>query len=647
MSNSKLKLQKFKQKLKENVELYNEYKDKDRKRKQEIRENEKIERLKNKRLMLQWREKERKRKYKQRQRKVEKRKKEGNVEKIDGRTIEGLKRRRKNDRNKIMKIKSLTENVSTLTKENLRLKKKLEILKSKTADSSISSFTSTDTRVASTIWKNLSPSSRKKSSRKIILSNNDVTIKKEFRKHLGIRLDRATDSLGKKDTLANKVTKFMVEDKNSIKCPDKKKENLRYRTNYLHVLHEKFLCEYNLDCSYSHFCKLVPDNIIKPKPQDWGTCLCMVCLNPQLKMEALRQFELSLFVETEELITYSDKELKEFVDKIKIFTGPIRYLYWSKDKKDSEKSVATTYMSSKKVKISSCENFATALYNDIKELSKHTERMISQYRRIKEIKLIVCDEKNKSMCIRVDWSENANLFQTRQEKGSYYHNIYLSVNAVVSYQGECISSHGTLSDATSHHAPAVWASLEKILEPFNLQQLSHLYIISDSPVNQYRNKNNAFLTKRFAVKNKIDITWVFTESGHGKGPMDGVGSSIKNDIQDTISFNPNNVITCVSELMPLMPINDKNLSTYCQDDIDALNKLLPKDVKIITKGFGIRSVHEIMYTLQDNDEIQWKIVSEDKSFTTVHFSMTKVNKNSNTTAEVRKDVRSLRSQRKN
>ena len=129
--------------------------------------------------------------------------------------------------------------------------------------------------------------------------------------------------------------------------------------------------------------------------------------------------------------------------------------------------------------------------------------------------------------------------------------------------------------------------------------------------------------------------------------MDGVGSSIKNDIQDTISFNPNNVITCVSELMPLMPINDKNLSTYCQDDIDALNKLLPKDVKIITKGFGIRSVHEIMYTLQDNDEIQWKIVSEDKSFTTVHFSMTKVNKNSNTTAEVRKDVRSLRSQRKN
>ena len=641
MSNSKLRSQKFRQKLKENVELYNEFKDKDRKRSKELREKKKNERLKNKRLMLQWREKERKRKYKQRERQVEQGKKEGNVDKIDGRTIEGLKRRRSNDRNKIMKIKSLTENVSTLTKENHRLKKKLEMLKSKTNDSSSSSFTSTDTKVASTIWKNLSPSSRKDSCRKIILSNNDVT-KKEFRKHLGIRLDRATDSLRKKDTLSDKVAKFMSEDENSMKCPDKKKENIRYRTSYLPILYEKFLCELNVNCSYSHFCKLVPENIIKPKPQDWGTCLCMVCLNPQLKMEALRHFESSLFVETEELITYSDKTLKEFMEKIKQFSGPIRYLYWAKDKKDSEKSVATTYMSSKKVKISSCENFATALYDDIKELSKHTKRIISQYRRIKEIKLIVGDENNKSICIRVDWSENANLFQTRQEKGSYYHNIYVSVNAVVSYHGECILSHGTLSDATSHHAPAVWASLEKILEPLNLQELSHLYIISDSPVNPYRNKNNVFLTKRFAVKNKINITWVFTESGHGKGPMDGVGSSIKNDIQDTISFNPNNVITCVSELMPLMPINDKNLFTYCQDDIDALNKLLPKDLKIITKGFGIRSVHEILYTSQDNNEIQWKIVSEDKGFTNVYLSMT-----NNNTAEVRKDVRSLRSQRKN
>ena len=107
-----------------------------------------------------------------------------------------------------------------------------------------------------------------------------------------------------------------------------------------------------------------------------------------------------------------------------------------------------------------------------KELSDHTKRMISQFHRIREIKEIIA-ENNNSLCIR-DWSENANLFQARQEKGSYYHNIQDSVNAIVAHQSSGVSSHGTISDAKSHKAPIVWASLEKILKSFNLEQLKYL-----------------------------------------------------------------------------------------------------------------------------------------------------------------------------
>ena len=125
--------------------------------------------------------------------------------------------------------------------------------------------------------------------------------------------------------------------------------------------------------------------------------------------------------------------------------------------------------------------------------------------------------------------------RTRKEKGSYYHNIQVSVNAIVAYQLSGVSSHGTISDAKSHKAPAVWASLEKVLQSFNLEQLKYLYVILDSPTSQYRNKYNAFFTKRFAVENNILIYWIFTESGHGKGPMDSVGASVKNDIDDGIA----------------------------------------------------------------------------------------------------------------
>ena len=106
----------------------------------------------------------------------------------------------------------------------------------------------------------------------------------------------------------------MRDDEISMKCPDKKKEN---RLDYLHVLHEKFLSEYQVECSYSHFCKLVPNDIVGPKPQDWGSCLCQTCLNPQLKMEALRNVSKSLFVETEKLIIYDESKPKAFCEKVK------------------------------------------------------------------------------------------------------------------------------------------------------------------------------------------------------------------------------------------------------------------------------------------------------------------------------------------
>ena len=33
--------------------------------------------------------------------------------------------------------------------------------------------------------------------------------------------------------------------------------------------------------------------------------------------------------------------------------------------------------------------------------------------------------------------------------------------------------------------------------------------------------------KQWAKNNKADVCWMFTEAGHGKGPMDGLGTLIK------------------------------------------------------------------------------------------------------------------------
>ena len=171
--------------------------------------------------------------------------------------------------------------------------------------------------VASIIWDSIPPTSKKKSSKKIALSSKASTANHKLRKHLGTRLGKVVVRIRKTMTLENQIEIFMLSDENSIKCPDKKMGHLRYQLPYLHVLHEKFLAEYRIDCSYSNFCKLVPSNIVEPKPQDWGTCLCMSCLNPQLKMEALCNLDSSLYVDTVEVIKYTETKLHEWGEKIR------------------------------------------------------------------------------------------------------------------------------------------------------------------------------------------------------------------------------------------------------------------------------------------------------------------------------------------
>ena len=109
--------------------------------------------------------------------------------------------------------------------------------------------------------------------------------------------------------------------------------------------------------------------------------------------------------------------------------------------------------------------------------------------------------------------------------------------------------------------------------------------------------------------------------GHGKGPMDGVGTSVKNDIDDAIVFHPNSVISCVSDLMPLLSVGDKHLSVYTEEDIKIDIGLLPSDLDIVKsrKSIGISSLYEIRFTPEDKNQIEWKAISADVAFTSLQF----------------------------
>ena len=136
------------------------------------------------------------------------------------------------------------------------------------------------------------------------------------------------------------------------------------------------MAEYNQECHYSTFCSYVPDNVVKPKPQDWGTCLCMPCLNPELKLEALKKFDslsndldVQMLVNNENEMELLKKRLTE-ADEEKI-----SFLYWKKENTetsdDLDSTKGTGYMSRKKIATVKTTKFFDLFVADINKLRDH------------------------------------------------------------------------------------------------------------------------------------------------------------------------------------------------------------------------------------------------------------------------------------
>ena len=231
---------------------------------------------------------------------------------------------------------------------------------------------------------------------------------------------------------------------------------------------------------------------------------------------------------------------------------------------------------------------------------------------------------NNYVAIRMDWSENLNLQQTREEeKSAYYHDITVLVKTAVIYEASGkVTAAATISDAKSHGAAAAWASLMKILKSVGLETMQGkqcMFVITDSPLNQYHNGAEMYLTKKYAEEHGIEVIWVFTESGHRKGPMDGVGAALKTMADQMIEFNPGTVVTCTKELIPLLPASNIIASTYEQADVDIVQAKIPKKIGIMWTSFGISQVHEVRLSSSQGSSFEWKRLSADEDYTTVKF----------------------------
>ena len=188
-----------------------------------------------------------------------------------------------------------------------------------------------DTRTK--LLESVSPRSKKRAVQRLKLSTISPTISPAKR---DLHLDRVNvKPLGRTSSTKEKIEAFLVNNENTVIVPDikKAKKDLRYRLMSIKDLHLKFITDNEVECSYQHFARQVPDNIIKPKPEDWGTCLCMVCLNHELKLGCIKRTipNVNLTLDNFTNKNYED-DIKTLCEILKESNQRFEYLEWSKEK---------------------------------------------------------------------------------------------------------------------------------------------------------------------------------------------------------------------------------------------------------------------------------------------------------------------------
>ena len=319
-------------------------------------------------------------KRKERDRKrLQRAKKQNSLKEIDGRADEGIRKRRlkqqkKRDEIRYLKIKLNCEQQKRrrLDNDNLAL----------TQQSNTPSCSKMSDNI---IWSNMTPRSKKKV--KLTIREQDLmrgTIS-QVRRNIGINLSCVPAMVSPSNTepdMEQAIHDFMNRDDVSKICPDKKKvknnQPTRFRLAYLSVLHEKFQAETDLHCHYSTFVRHIPKNIVKPKPSDWGTCLCMTCLNPELKVEKLTKLGYLPSTSIENIILDENKSsnLYERLAKLSAETAQhikITYPEWRKSRDPSNGQSA--FLSRKVVACSTMADLVENLLEELCTLKSHTVRV--------------------------------------------------------------------------------------------------------------------------------------------------------------------------------------------------------------------------------------------------------------------------------
>ena len=447
------------------------------------------------------------------------------------------------------------------------------------------------------------------------------------------------------------VRQFMEQDINSRMCPGKKDKKTIKKTVFqkrtllasLKNLHRDY-CEdrANPTMSYVSFCRHRPRWIIQPRPSDRETCMCTKHANIQLLVDRLYNLNIIEVNRADDICPYvvcnthskacMNKKCSECVAKDIGISLPedlredsVQFFEWksrTECRVVKNRSINVKLME-KCIVVTTKADLADRLKSAIPGFLVHVFTIREQYSALKYKKEHLGRDE---IILHCDFAENFILKYHEEIQSMHFgaSKRQMSMHTGVLYSRQTTSSaiddmpvpvstqpFCTVSGTLDHGVHGIWAHLRPILHLIKEKHASvtKIHFWSDGPTSQYKNRSNLFMMTSILPEMNSNIklaTWNYSEAGHGKGAMDGIGGLLKRTADRLVAQRQD--ISTVQQFIDKVGPNCPGVSLYeiPPQHFDQIREWMPTDIPSVP---SIMSAHQVVWSKQDTPALYLRELS--------------------------------------
>lgn len=255
------------------------------------------------------------------------------------------------------------------------------------------------------------------------------------------------------------------------------------------------------------------------------------------------------------------------------------------------------------------ENF-TSLHRLIISLNSQLRgfKTHTYIKRVQSAYFEFCKENVKSLkneaVMQVDFAENYSLIQQDEIQSAHWSHSQVAIFTCCIWHSDKVYSFGVISDDLKHSKNSVWVFMKAIISEMKkiAPSVDHIILFSDNCAGQFKSRYTVSSVCFSEADFGVSMQWNFFASGHGKGAVDGVGGSIKRSVWREVQgrrsyvYSPYDFFKLADE-----KCKGIHLLYVPQSEVDSYKNHLDQRWLILKEITGINSMHH--FQAYDNKNI--------------------------------------------